>query len=223
MAIAFDAVSSGNQTGGTTLTIAHTCTGSGVTLVAYFASTKGVNTNDVTATYNGTSMTKVASQLVISNIVVTAQFVLYIGTGDGTPHNVVFTSATSPDGMTGGVQSFTGTHATQNGANGSATASSTSSGVTLTTTTDNSVIVAGVFINDSQVGANYTVTGTTINKWALERGGFGQTGGYATTTTAGSNSIGWTNSNNAWGSSAVEIIAGASAVFVPPARHIYHR
>jgi hypothetical protein len=207
MALAIDATTTGKQVGGTTLTLAHTNVGSNGTVVAFFASSKGTNVNDVTATYNGSAMTKVASQLSMSNIVVTAVFTLYIGTGDGASHNCVFTSATSPDSMDGAVNFITGCSPTQNGANGSATASSAASGVTLTTTKANSFIWGGTWINNASESP--TATGTTTTKWSTGAGSvnqFSYYGGYATAASVGSNSIGWTNTNTSWGSSAVEII-----------------
>lgn len=212
MAIAFDAASSGQQVGGTTLTIAHTCTGTGVTITAWFKSSKVSNSNDVTATYNGVSMTKSAGQLFAGNVFVTAIFQLYLGTGDASSHNLVFTSATSPDRMGGGIVSMTGTNATQNGAAGNANNTSTSSGVTLTTTADNSWIAGGVLLNAEIGPSGVTPTGTTVTKWSFDdAGGLGSIGGYATTTTAGSNAFSYSNNLTLWGSSAVEIVPAATS------------
>ena len=60
MAIAHDASSSGNENPGTSVTVAHTCTGSNLLLLV------GVLTNDTTdkvtgVTYNGVAMTRLAS------------------------------------------------------------------------------------------------------------------------------------------------------------------
>lgn len=207
MALTFDAVSSGSIASGspTSLTISHTTTGSNVVLNVSVVTTKTANADTVTVTYNGVSMVKKVSQLVISNIIVQAEYVLYVGAGVGA-QNIVISAPAGPDRIFGAGQSFTGGSSTQNGITGSNTSAGTSVTTTVTTVSANSVICSSVWVN----GASENPSGTNgeTQKFDINNGNE-VAGGFRTTTTAGSYTTGW-SSTSSRSITAVEIIVAPS-------------
>jgi hypothetical protein len=199
----FDAVSSGSIATGspTSLTFSHTTTGSNVVLNVSVVTTKTANTDNVTVTYNGVAMTKKVSQLVISNIIVQAEYVLYVGAGVGAA-NIVISAPAGPDRIFGAGQSFTTCSSTQTGATGSNTSAGTSVTTSLTTTQANSAICSSVWVNGS--GENPSGTNGEIQKFDINNGNE-VAGGYRTTTTVGSYTTGW-SATDAGTITAVEII-----------------
>lgn len=139
MAIALDSTSSGTATVGTTVTIAHTCTGSNRVLVVVVGGTDGITTPSVT--YNAVSMTLVVSKN--ASAMSSFTFVL-VGPSTGT-NNIVITKG-SGDEIGGMGISFTGAGGTS--ATNSSDGTSTTASLTVTTAT---------------TGAGYVVTGGTTN------------------------------------------------------------
>lgn len=91
MAIARD-VSSKGSASATTITVAHTCTGSNVLLLS------GVYTegaNDITVTYNTVSMTQLNFFDHTVNGTKIYVFGILLGTGDATSHNIVVTGGSA--------------------------------------------------------------------------------------------------------------------------------
>lgn len=145
MAIVRDAVSSGSNGGsGSTLTIAHTCTGSNLLLVTYV----GCNTaSDIITgvTYNGVAMTRATGQFIGANSISSYLYYL-INPATGT-HNVVISNSSSV-GVQGGNTSYTGVLQTgQPDATSTASTATTATSIAnaVTTVADNSIHMAGVY------------------------------------------------------------------------------
>lgn len=139
MAIALDATSSGTATAGTTVTIAHTCTGANLVLIVVVGGTDGITTP--TVTYNAVSMTLVASKNVSNMSSFT--FAL-VGPATGT-HNIVVTKG-SGDEIGGMGISFTG-----------------AGGYSAVNSSDGNSTTASLTVTTATTGAGYVVTGGTTN------------------------------------------------------------
>lgn len=163
MAIALDAVTSATTSSvGTTLTFAHTCTGSDLILfVGAVGNNTGSATDDITgATYNGVAMTLVNKTFVAADRYRYLFYLLAPATG---ANNVVITSSTSGGYKGGNAISYTG--ASQTGQpDSNATAETTGTTITPTTTVVASncwlVSVAGVGGASPAAGAGATIRGT---------------------------------------------------------------
>lgn len=144
MAIAFDSSAKGTITTGTSLTFAHTCTGSNLILIAYFYGSGSGDT--CSATYNGTSMTQFKTIVDSSN---NKQFGFYLINPATGANNVVATFGNS--GQHGGVSgSYTGVKQSgQPDSSGSADNSGVGTTVTVSTTVvaSNCWVVSGGFAN----------------------------------------------------------------------------
>lgn len=90
LAIARDSTSSGSAGGATSVTVAHTCTGSNVLLLA-FCYNEG-NETGLSATYNGVAMTQSNRLVNAGNGTFEYVYGIVIGTGDGASHNTIFGS-----------------------------------------------------------------------------------------------------------------------------------
>lgn len=99
MAVAFDAVSSGggtSQSGNGTITLSHTCTGSNLLLIVGVANDAGGSAGVSGITYNGTSMTALASinnSDSFANILINTYYLIAPSTG---ANNIVVTRSGSP-------------------------------------------------------------------------------------------------------------------------------
>lgn len=189
MAIAFDAVNTGNIASSTSLTYSLTTTGSNITVTVFVYSLGGVDSG--TVKYNGATMTKAFSQVDAGGIL-TAMYKLYIGAGAGA-QNVDITGL-ALDRIDSGAISYTGTDPTQNGVSGGNSTgggpnTSTSVSLTLTTTGSNSWLAAGGRFNGTS-GA--TPTGSTVERWDITPSAE-EFGGDLPCTTPGNYSIGWSH------------------------------
>ncbi len=203
-AIALDATSTGSVSASTSLTYSQTTTGSNITVVVYVYAKNSAN--DYTVTYNGgANFTKVDSVLDANNFT-NAEYVQYIGNGVGAKNIIITGTSADIRSMT---WSFTGTNATQNGAHKSDSEASPFPALTITTTQNNSVMVAGYWVN----GDSTTTTGKNGSLVDVVRiNGSASTqsmGGHLSTPTAGSNTIDWNNQ--------ADIRAGVVVEIVPPA------
>lgn len=113
MAIAFDAASNANNSGNTTWTFSHTCTGSDRLLLIGCAIQYGDTCTISGITYNGVSMTRIGSAInntdSFSNIGATAFYLIAPATGT----NTVSVSLTGPPFVQGvAAISLTGVHQT---------------------------------------------------------------------------------------------------------------
>lgn len=197
MAIAFDATSNGTAVA-TSLTVAHTCTGSNLLLYAYVC-TVAATDFAVTATYNAVSMTSITSGFLISsgNARMSNFYLLNPATGS---NNIVFTPNASAN-MGSVNTSYTGVKQSgQPDASGTVSSSVASGGtqtLTLTTVAGSCWFIASAFGAGDLPNAStgFTSRGTNGNN----RGGDSNSA-----LSAGSNSVSVTNSGV--GSESVSII-----------------
>ncbi len=192
MAIATDAFSNDTTTTGTTLTYAHTCTGTNLILWV------GVQTpfaDTITGvTYNAVAMTRAKTE--VNNANDTRVYLYYlIGPATGT-NNVVVTSSGSVS-MGSQAASYTGVaQSGQPDATGSNTTASDDTTLTTSiTTVANNCWLVGYAENNAgtnnTAGANTVMRGTASNRSIMDSG--------AAKTPAGGFSLifNWTNANNA--------------------------
>ena len=187
MAIAFDAVSTGGAVA-TSLTIAHTCTGSDRILYAYLNTNFGTDFA-VTATYNGVPMTAVSNLQNSSASGRLYDFYL-INPASGT-NNIVFTPNASAN-MNSVNASYTGVRQSAqpdaSGTTSAATASGATRTLTFTTIADNCWQISG-----THGGGDLPNASTGFTSRATE--GNGRLGdSNAALTPAGSKSMSITNS-----------------------------
>lgn len=213
MAIAHDSTTSGaSARGASSLTVAHTCTGSDVGL---FVTLNWINANFTAGTitgvtYNGNAMSKLADYAPSANFYTSLWFI-YIGTGDATSHDVVATVASGGfNSITLGAISLTGVSSTQNGAVNSASGTSTSPSVTVTTTNANAWLVTTAIINDTVAHTSPSASGNNTIRWNIDTDAATAASGAGittTTTTAGSNTASLTLSSSvAWKLAVLEVV-----------------
>ena len=209
-AVAYDNASSAIDTVGAsnTLTVSHTLNSAtnGAAVACAMSRTAAAPTS---VTYNGSAMTQVGTTVTVDAVVtVTMWRILTASMGAGTYNLVIDWGATSSDHV-GGIVSFTGVHQTTpvSGA-ATATGSSSTASVTVTSATDN----MGV---SCVVGKNRVVTSLDTSRWT-------QAGsdGYGESTIAGAASVvlDWTLTvSDSWGiiGASVDQAAGAAG----PIRH----
>ena len=209
MAITFDASSETDKTGyNTTHNQNHTCTGSDLILlvgVCVFDSPYDVVTG---ITYNGVSMTQVSKKFHTGG----RGTYLYVLTGPATGTNTVSISTSSSVRVGIDIVSFTG--AAQSGqpesfSNQEVTSSTKT--MTLTVSTDQSILVCSEFTNrTSSAGANTTVVGFNNNN---------NTFSYSTSPVGtGSKSLVLNQSDSTWAVQAFAVItpvATAGTTFTP--------
>lgn len=203
-AIAFDAVASDTALAATSLTFAHTCTGSNLVLGAPARVYDLLDTGDdnITGiTYNSVALTRVNTE-VATNI----RTYMYILTAPATGANNLVLSASEASNIYGIAQSYTGCSQTgqPNAENSDASTSATNLTVSVTTTADNCWLVSGT--SNNQGGTNpQPGTNTTARYQALTHAGGDSN---APMTPAGSHSQNWTtNETPSSGSICVNVMA----------------
>lgn len=205
MAIAFDATSNGSAVA-TSLTVAHTCTGSNLLLYAYVMTNTGTDFA-VTATYNSVSMTVVSSGFLnsSSNQRLTNFYLIAPATG---ANNIVFTPNASAN-MSSVNTSYTGVRqSAQPDASGTVSADTAPGGTrTLTFTT----IAADCWMIGSAAGAGDLPNAST-GFTSRDISGNARGGDSNAALAAGSNSMSVTNSGA--GTESVSIIGISIAPFV---------
>ncbi len=157
MAIAFDTTTDGGNVTATSLTWAHTCTGSQLALFV----TATVNTQTVTGiTYNGVAMSQVGTVSVSSN----NSYLYVLFTPATGAHNVVV-SLSGSGSVSGASASYTGVYSGSIDSSASTSNTSTSISQATTTVTDNCWLVSSGQTNASTAtaGANTTVRLTSAN------------------------------------------------------------
>lgn len=202
-AIAFDAAASGSGGISTTNTWSHTCTGSNLTLtVSSFILAGGQPT--ATATYNSISMTEGADNTAVGSDRI---YIWYLPSPSTGANNVVVTSLSAKNA--GGSISMSGTAASPEGATNTATGTSNAPSISVTTGSNNSMLVDAVFLNDTVANQSPTTSGsnqTSRYQQTEPIGGEALIGSTKTTTTAGSYTSSWSISGSIfWGSSIMEI------------------
>jgi hypothetical protein len=205
MAIAFDAAATGKAAAASSLTYAHTCTGSNLVLFVACALSGNPAGGTITGvTYNGVAMTSIASPIVIQSNVRTYLFYLI---APSTGANNIVISASQSGTIYGASSSYSGAKQTGVPDSSSTTGPVTTATITGTTTTvaDNCWTVMCGFGN-SAVGAS---TGSTSRGIATDgtQGIFDSNG---LITPAGSHSMTVTNGSSDNG--AVIIASFAPAV-----------
>jgi hypothetical protein len=185
MAVVFDAQSSGSVNPATTLTVAHTCTGSNRVLLV------GLSTNNTTdivtgVTYNGVSMTKLKTQVGSSGNFYS--YLFYLQNPASGTNNIVATASSSS--LMGAINaSFTGADQVAS-PDSSASGTATGAGTTVSATT--TVIAAdSMLFGHVRASSGLTAgTGTTSNG-TLFGGAF--ISGYSTSTVgSGSQTLAFT-------------------------------
>lgn len=184
MAVAFDAQSSGSVNPATTLTVAHTCTGSNRVLLV------GLSTNNTTdiitgVTYNGVSMTKLNTQLVQS---LYYSYLFYLQNPASGTNNIVATASSSS--LMGAINaSFTG--ADQVSPPDSSTSGTSTDGTTAVNATTTVVAANSMLFGHVRASTGLSAgTGTTSNG-TLFGGAF--ISGYSTSTVgSGSQTLAFT-------------------------------
>lgn len=187
MAIVRDATSSGSATA-TSLTVAHTCTGSNLALIVNVVTIDGTNDDITGVTYNSVSMTRQATNA-IGTVARSYQYYLL---GPSTGANNIVISASASVSIQADNVSYTGVK--QSGfpdASSATTANATSYSNTLTTVADNAVHIAYIRVDD------HSITLSAGGALVLARGAGGE-GIYESSplliSPAGSHSISFTTS-----------------------------
>lgn len=190
--IAFDASSNGTIATGTSITWAHTCSGSDRILFVLSFDTDGGSSVVTGITYAGTAMTKITGIQVSGDRWITLWYLIAPATGS----NDVVISASASVILCGTAQSYTG--AKQSGV---PDASNTNSGSTVTSLSGSVTTIADncwtIAILKTQVIKTITADGGTTNRtiqdalWGVDSN--------APKTPAGSTSLGgsWTGTTNA--------------------------
>lgn len=202
MAIALDSTSSGQDAAGSTITIAHTISGSDRVLVLVVSSQDGVGTPS--ATYDSVAMTLLVTKNVAGQMASWTFALVAPNTGT---HNIVVTK----DNLTeyaGMAVSFTGAGGTS--ATGSNSAGSGNPTITVTTaTTGAGYVVTGGAKNGSASGATYTGAGT---EFASITGTSNFSFAAYTAFAAGADvTDGWTITSAKWALTGVEVYEVAAA------------
>lgn len=170
MAIAFDAASSATTTGVTSLTYAHTCTGTDLILVVAAFCNQSFTISGVT--YNGNAMT-----LATTSINSTDRIGLYYQLGPTTgTHNVVISISGAASGLSGNSESFTGAkQSAQPDATTTGAQSATPKTTNITVVAANSwVVIAG---RDSGSGGTSPSTNCTDRGMSTAQVGMFDSGG----------------------------------------------
>lgn len=212
MAIARDATSSGAATA-TSLTVAHTCTGSNLILFANIVTIDGTTDRVTGVTYNGVAMTRQAT-LAIGTV---ARSYMYYLIGPATGANNIVISVSASVSIQSDNVSYNGV--SQSGfpdASSATTASATTYSNTLTTVADNAVHVLYQRVDD------HSITLTSGGALVLARGAGGE-GIYESSplaiTPAGSHSISFSTSPaQNWAGIGVSIAPAVAATTVPDLR-----
>jgi len=210
MAIAYDA-SSGGTTSGTSLTIAHTCTGSDLILVVV---TKSDGANTVTGvTYDGVAMTNVSSFNTTNNY----YGKMWILTNPSTGNNDIVITSSDSRGLGGAASSFTGAkQSNQPDANDTATWTATSMPISVTTTANGCWTVMGYCGNRNvSAGASTTVRIDGASSFQTAIGDSN-----AAITPAGSNTLTMTQSDTATASGGIFSISPVLAAIITDTLYI---
>lgn len=168
--IAFDAATNGNDTTGTSLTFAHTCSGSNrILFVGIVGNTASNLISGVT--YNGVAMTQIASSPV--QVPSDRYINLYYLVAPATGSNNVVVSASSSTYMAAAAVSYTGAAQTSpidvDGTTTTASANTLSKALTTTVDNDWTVMIcqAGGGINTSGASTDFRTQGGSGTSWAM--------------------------------------------------------
>lgn len=210
MAIALDTVSTGQQDGGSSITIAHTVSGSERLLLVLISAEDNANPNDMPVTgvtYNGVSLTKINEDRTDASPSGSADLVsswYLIAPATGT-HNVIvsYTGAIEGDAVT--VMSLTGVHQSSPiDVQNVFKANSANPSNAVTTTVDNCLVV------DVLTGSG-SGTSLTADASQTERSSITNAGQIRSATSseakavAGSVTMSWTMTSQVWAQSVIGI------------------
>lgn len=180
MTIAFDAVASASGSTIESLSWSHTVGASGATLIVQACAHTGTNpTGDVTASYNGVSMTKIANTELFSAPLYVCQFVLFNPpTG---AHTVEIQGYLASSTLEGGSLSWTGVGSVANGTTANATS------IAVSSASGHEVVGIGNAVGESGGYGTGNTQQWTQNSFAQ---GISQSSSGATTTLTTTNSLG---------------------------------
>ena len=231
MAVAFDAVgpsaAGASSTNSTTLSWSHTCTGSNRLVFAGCALGKSggdVTSWSMSATYGGTAMTSVGTQLAGSSSLTGRMAAWYLVAPASGANTIVVTAAGgTPATLAAGSVSFTGVDqsipvGTPVLVQGASDGTSASCSVPGTST--------GNFVVDTiATGSGGETSGQTL-RWKKDvdfNSAAGNAAGSTAAGTGGSVSMSYTISLDAWAIIAVEVRQSVPTVFLSPQRYIARR
>lgn len=206
MALAIDATSSGSAAAVSSITISHTCTGSNLLLYASCNVTRSANTDTITATYNGVSMTAVVSHDHSLADVLSVRIFRLIAPATGANNIVV--STTGAMNVTAGGISFSGGHQT------TPEGTAVSADGVASPATVNASSATGEFVIDSVLwngNAAQTVgAGQTAFLDASDGAGTPRRGGASSEAGAATVTMSWTSTNTVWNIGAIPVKPAAS-------------
>lgn len=200
MALAIDAISSTHGTG-SSLTFAHTCSGSNRLLIVWVSYFDSADT-PTGATYNGVAMTAIPSSTAANGNYKIAGFYL-IAPATGT-NNVVVSFSGDMSDMGAGAVSLTDAHQTVPlGTAVTATGTNTTPSVTVSTSAGEIVVDGLVIVH----GGTLTVDGSQTQRWnSIASNGFEKYAGSTETASGASTAMSWGNSSSqAWAQGAVPV------------------
>ena len=220
MAVAFDATANGSGSAISSLTFAHTCTGSNLLLVVCVAwadtSVSGASLTSIT--YNGVALTQYSS----NGAGVGTNEVWYLIAPSTGAHNVVVTwtnvnpaEAPSTNGVAGSL-SFTGVdQTTPLGTAAQATGSSTTPSVTLTGASASNFVFDALLVSSAaSAQPTITVNASQVQRWQVKVGGAGfriAGAGSTKASAAGSVTMSWSLSAvRNWATIAIEVLQVAA-------------
>ena len=231
MAIAFDAVSnSGEQTDPTNpLTFSHTCTGSDLVLLVFPLTRDGESGDGAISaiTYNGVSMTQEATR----DSLVDTYGEVWSLTNPATGANdvsITFVSSGTARRHRSIAISYTGVdQSTSVEASNTATGNSTTPSVSVTTLTDNAMVVDGVVVDDFPDSGTLAADGSQTERLNINWTGTKHDGSSEEAQpTAGATSMDWmVTSANDWVILAVALkpVAAAGGLSIPVAMNSYRQ
>lgn len=212
MAIAFDSPGSSGNAVATSVTVAHTCTGSNLLLWVSFFTTGNDSQNGVT--YNGTTMTQAVKKVTASS----QTCYLYYLAGPSTGTNNIVANDVGSQNLTAVGMSFTGCAQTgiPDAVGPGAAGTGTTASDTLTTVADNSFAVACFRFN---TGTKTAGAGTT------NVGGFANPGegAYLTSAKTPAGSVTMSEDSTAsaiWGAVIASFAPSTAAAFTPVRRRM---
>lgn len=159
MAIAIDATSNGSENASTTLTFAHTCTGSNLYLIVYF----WTNQTDVGVTYNSVAMTKLSTNPTESNGRLPC---IYGLANPATGANNIVITVDASGQIYAAAASYTGCSATQPDSQnkGNVTNQATITGTTTVVAANSWTVMGVVSGTDDNLGTGSAGADTTLRK-----------------------------------------------------------
>lgn len=219
MALAVDAIGSGSGSG-SSLTFAHTCSGSNRLLVVWVSYYDSLDT-PTGVTYNGVAMTAIPSSTAANGDYKIAGYYL-INPATGT-NNVVISFTGSMFDIGAGSVSFTDAHQTTPlGTAVTATGTSTTPSVTVSSAAGEIVLDGLVIVHSGAL----TVDGSQTQRWKANTGNAFIKYAGSTEGGAASTAMSWSNSTSqAWAAGAVPVkpVGGGGGISMPVAMHHYRQ